>query len=361
LSARAAASIAAAVALALLAVPAAAHEVGLSRGEYVVEGAAVRAEVTFARRELINLVAGLDADHDGALTRAELAAARGAIEGALIGRIKVKGDGAPCPGAIESADLAEQDGVAIRAVYRCAARPKQLGVELGFLEDLPFGHRHLARATAGAAMTDQVLSQRSPSLTLDVPAEAAAPAPAPADGPSGAASPFQRGALYALTRYEGPAFLLALIASCADRRAALAASAAFVAAAAAGLALGARGLFTPSPLVLGPAIALSLVYVGLDAAASPAGRRRWLVALPFGVVHGLGGAAALGGAGASGGLAAGAGAVAALVAVSAAILVLSTWARRQAALPAWGLRALGAVIAASGVASGAIELVLGRT
>ncbi|HVY44548.1 MAG TPA: hypothetical protein VHB21_01665, partial [Minicystis sp.] len=53
---------AAAVALAavLLAGPARAHQVGLSRGEYTLAGDTMTAELTFARGELSSAVADLD-------------------------------------------------------------------------------------------------------------------------------------------------------------------------------------------------------------------------------------------------------------------------------------------------------------
>src|SRR3954471_7439523 len=76
----------------LVAVPARAHEVGLSRGEYAAVGATVTAQLTFARRDVLTLVAGLDADHDGTLSASEIASDRGAVSGALIGRIKVRND-----------------------------------------------------------------------------------------------------------------------------------------------------------------------------------------------------------------------------------------------------------------------------
>jgi hypothetical protein len=350
------ATLAALGAAALCTTGAGAHEVGLSRGEYVVEGATVEAQVVFARKELIALVAGLDADHDGALTSAEIGAGRDAIEGALVARIKVNGDGAACPGTLDRVELTEQDGVAVRAVYRCAERPRRLGVELAFLDDLSFGHRHLARVSAGSAAADRVLSQRNPSVALDVPAETS-PRPARGDRRS-AAPPLRRGALRVLTRHEGPAFLLALLASCSSRRAAIAAAAAFVAAVAVGLDLGALGLFAPSPRVVEAALALSLVYVGLETLGSPDGRRRFRVAVPFGVVHGLGCAAAFDAGGAPGELAAfGAGVALGLLVVIAALVPATLWARRQPAFQARGLPVLGAVIAAAGV----IGLAIGRT
>jgi hypothetical protein len=345
-----------ALAAALVVAPARAHEVGLSRGDYVVEGARVTALVVFARKELIGLVAGLDADHDGALTPAELSAARDSIEGALVSRIRVQGDGVPCPGTLESTALTEQDGVAVHAVYRCARRPRKLGVELAFLSDLSTGHRHLARATAGASLIDSVLSQRNPSLSLDVPAETGRPEPSEPAAPAGA-PPLQRGALLVLTRPFGPAFLLALLVTCPGRRDALVAAASFFAAAAVGLVLGARGLFLPSPPALAAAVALSLVYAGLEAMASRRGRARWAMAAPFGLVHGLACATAFQAEGAASSLTAfGAGVGLSLAAAIGVLVAATRWALGKPGFATKGAMAVGAVIAAAG----AIGLILGR-
>jgi hypothetical protein len=332
-------------AVALAAATAAAHAVGLSRGDYVVEGREVRSRLVFARPELAGLVAGLDADHDGTLTEAELAASRDAVEGALVGRIRVQGDGAPCPGTLDRVELAEQDGVAVLAVHRCPRRPRRLSVDLAFLADLSEGHRHLARAVAmgtsppnpaaGPSAVDAILSRRTPSFSLDVPDAPESPSP-PAE--PGARPPWQRGALLVLARPWAPAFLLAIFATCASRRAALLAAAAFTGAAALGFGLGAGGLFLPGPLALAVAVALSLVYAGIEAVVSPEPRFRWATAAPFGLVHGIAWAAAL----PAGSRPAALGGVALALAASIAIL-LSTASRARR-----GRAILGAAIAAAG-------------
>jgi hypothetical protein len=337
-------SVAALAAAALGEASAEAHEVGLSKGEYAMEGAALRAQVVFARKELITLVAGLDADGDGALTPAEVARSRDAIEGAFVGRIKVKGDGAACPGSLERAELTEQDGIALRAVYRCPKRPRELAVTLGFLDDLAFGHRHLARAGAGGAPVDQVLSQRSPGFTLAVTPEPEAPA-APDGG--GARAPLQRGALRVGASPEAWLFLAGLFVSSTRPRAMAVAAAAFATALGLGLALGARGIWTPAPRVVAVAAALSVVYVGLDARSAPDGETRWRIALPFGVVHGLGCAAALGAGGALSTFALGV--ALGLAAMTALLLPAVAWARGRPAIRGRGARVIGAAIAALGV------------
>ncbi len=340
-------------ALLLGALPASAHEVGLSRGDYLVEGAALRVDVIFARKELSALVATLDADHDGALTQPEVDAARDALQGALVGRIKVTGDGAACAGTLDRAELTEQDGLAVRALYRCARRPREVSVALTLLEDVPFGHRHLVRAHAAAGPLDLVLSQRTPSFSFTAP-----PAPPASTEPSApssargdvAASPLRRGVLHVAAAWELPVFLAGLLARCSGRRPAALAAAAFAASLGLGLVLSALGAFTPSPTVLAAAIALSLAYVGIDNLAQPAERRPW-IAVPFGLVHGLGCGAAFRALGAPAGSLGSYmfGVAAALGIVLAALLPAVAWLRAQPGSRPRGVAALSALVAAAGL------------
>ncbi len=207
------------------------------------------------------------------------------------------------------------------------------------------GHRHLARATAGSTSIDRLLSARNPRLDLDLAPEATSKVTTTEGQPA-----LRSGLGHVLARPVGPAFLAALLATCETRRAALVAAAAFASAAAVGLLLGARGLFVPSPRVLGPAVLLSLVYVGLEALVTPRGSQRWRVALPFGVVYGLAGAAAFRSLpGAPDASAFAAGVALALAGVTAALLAVAPLSRRWPALQARGVGALGAVVAAVGL------------
>lgn len=262
-----------------------AHEVGLSRGDYAVEGTRVRVDLAFARKELAGLVAGLDANHDGALTKAELDASNDAIQGAIVGRVKVTGDGAPCDGKLERAELAEQDGVALSALYACAKRPAEARVQLSLLDDLPFGHRHLVRATQAAGPLDLVLSQRVPGFSF-------APPPAPVE-PEGRAQVALRGARHVATSWPMAAFALGVLARSATRRDAITGAGLLVIAVLTGLVASAAGAFTPSPRAIAVAAALSLAYAGIDGLAARARAGVAWSALPLGVVHGLGGAVAL--------------------------------------------------------------------
>lgn len=279
--------------LALLAAgPARAHEVGLSRGEYAAAGASVTAQLTFARRDVIALVAGLDADHDGTLTAAEIDEDRDAFTGAIVGRLKVLGDGAACSGELADAKLAEEDGVSLRAVYRCPTAPRSIAVEVALLEDLPFGHRHLAHFTGSNGPSDAVLFQRSRSFSFD-----AAPGQASSEAPKasyrGKLSFFPMGIEHILTGYDHLVFLLGLVIIGGRLRSLLMVVTAFTLAHSITLAVAALGIWAPSPRLVEPAIALSIAYVGVENFFVKNAEERWRITFPFGLIHGFGFAGAL--------------------------------------------------------------------
>jgi hydrogenase/urease accessory protein HupE len=272
--------------------PAAAHEVGLSRGEYAASGASVTAQLTFARRDVLTLVAGLDADHDGALTEAEIARDHDGLNGALVGRIKIKGDGVACPGELTEARLAEDDGVTLRATYRCPAPVSAVDVEVGLLEDLPFGHRHLAHFAGPSGPSDAVLFQRNRSFSFtSTPAEAGAEPPKASY--RGKLSFFPMGVEHILTGYDHLVFLLGLVIVGGRLRSLLMVVTAFTLAHSITLAVAALGVWAPSPRIIEPAIALSIAYVGVENFFVKNAEKRWRITFPFGLIHGFGFAGAL--------------------------------------------------------------------
>ena len=286
------ATAAAVIGLTLASRVAQAHEIGLSRGEYVVAGSAVTAELAFSRREVTQAATALDADHDGAVTEIELAAARGALEWAIVGGVAIAADGAPCPGTLEEARLADEDGIVLRATYRCPAAPARLRISLTHLEDWAFGHRHVAHVAAGAGAVDQVMHRRSPSLEVDLAAPAGDTG-APSRG-SIAWSFFVQGVEHIVTGLDHLAFLFGLILLGGRLRSILAMVTAFTVAHSITLALAVLGVWTPSARLIEPAIALSVAYVGLENWFVKDAAKRWRITFPFGLVHGFGFAGALG-------------------------------------------------------------------
>jgi hydrogenase/urease accessory protein HupE len=270
--------------------PALAHTVGLSRGEYLVSGAGLRAEIVLARGELKDALPGLDADGDGAVSGAELAVAPAAL-GAVARGLEVRSAAGPCAGSLEGASLLEEDGLAVRSVYKCDGAARPAAVRMALLSSLSLGHRHLATATAGGETVQAVLHEAQPEFAL-------APGPAGATLPGiegGVAWPlFRLGVEHILTGYDHLVFLLGLVLVGGRLRALLVAVTAFTAAHSLTLALAAMGVIAPSPRLVEPAIALSIAYVGVENWFVRDTSRRWVLTFPFGLVHGFGFAGALG-------------------------------------------------------------------
>jgi hypothetical protein len=233
-----------------------AHEAGLSRGEYSATSAVVTATLTFARRDVASIPAET--------------LARGLI---------VHGDDAGCPTVVESATTVEGDGMQVVVRATCPAAPRSVVVEAFFLSELPFGHRHLARAAGvDASLT---LSRRTFSF---VPAAHSSPRPAPL-------AFLGLGMQHILTGADHLVFLLGLVIVGGRLRELLVVITAFTLGHSISLALATLSLWVPSARVVEPLIALSIVYVGIENLFTP--KQRWRITLPFGVVHGFGFASAL--------------------------------------------------------------------
>lgn len=290
------------VAAVLVTADAAAHEVGLSRGDYVVKGRTVEGVVAFARREALKLSPAVDADHDGTLSEAEVGAgstdfARRVFEGIVVER-----DGTRCTPKPGGARLVAEDGIEAYGSFACDAPVDgaSVSVKIGILGDLSTGHRHLATLAHGGAIDEAMLHKKEPGFVVKT---AAAGPPAvgseeatPAESPS-LLGFFQRGVAHVLTAWDHLAFLvaLALVAGFGARRTRGLAIAvgALILAHGATLALSVFAPLHASPRIVGALVGLAVAYVGLEnfTKGDPAGR--WRVTLPFAVTQGFAAAAVL--------------------------------------------------------------------
>jgi hypothetical protein len=350
---RRAASRLASVAVVLLhAAPARAHSVGVSRGEYRVAGGTVEAHLTFARSELATAIPGLDADHDGSISSHELAAAEPLLARVFVAGLEVRSDAGTCAGALAGASLAAEDGVAIRAAYRCGRGAHGLSIRAAFLGSLAIGHRHLAALAAGdGEPAHTVLYESRPELA------AAASPDGVHSGSAGAVawSLFRLGVEHILTGYDHLVFLLGLILVGGRLRSLLVVVTAFTLAHSLTLGLAALGAWAPSPGLVEPAIALSIAYVGVENWFVRDATRRWRITFPFGLVHGFGFAGALGEIALPAGqvpLALAAfnlGVEAGQLAVLAAVLPVVLWLGRREWFADRGVKGLSAAIALAGL------------
>jgi hydrogenase/urease accessory protein HupE len=321
-------------------VRASAHQVGISRGEYRLEGTSLRAELVFARQELIGLVPALDANKDGTLAATELDAGQEAIQTALRSGVSVRADSGACAGALLGTRLVEEDGVALETRFTCERAPTRASVELSLLQELPHGHRHLAHVPASNGSADAVLLRGA--TTLEVGASAARG--------SVVGSLLWMGVVHILSGIDHLVFLFGLILVGGRLRGLLKTITAFTVAHSLTIALAVLGIWAPSPSFVEPAIALSVAYVGCENFFVKNADRRWLITFPFGLVHGFGFAGALGElaipreqlipALVSFNL----GVEAGQLAVLAVVLPLLLWARQRDWFLTYGVRALSAVV-----------------
>jgi hypothetical protein len=269
-----------------------AHEVGLSRGDYVARGNRVEAVIAFARREAISVLPTMDGDRNESLSDAEVSASSEAYAKRIFEGIVVEREGVACSPKPTAARLVSEDGIDAYGAYECGAPAEgaTITVKMTMLETLGSGHRHLVKLSNAGKLDEAMLHRREPSLTAKG-GGAPAPSQAPEGAPPvtlGAARIAHDAALRVATGRDHVAFLvgLALMAG-VPRKQMLIAAAAFFAAVSVTLLLAARGVVTPSPAIIAPLLAAGVVYVGVENLVTKDRIARWRIALPFGLVHGF--------------------------------------------------------------------------
>jgi hypothetical protein len=269
--------------------PAFAHAVGVSSGEYRLDGRVLYGDLGLAGRELARWLPAIDTDGDGAISPEELTAGHDAVARALLSGLLVNTDGDPCPGSLDRAWVLEgEGGVVFQVRYTCPKAPGRLTLAMPLLDALPAGHRHLARVfRAGQAQT-RVLDRAHATWTL-----AGAGAPATSSAAGLAWSMLKLGVEHILTGADHLVFLLGLILVGGRLRSLVGVVSAFTLAHSITLALAALSIFAPSPRLVEPAIALSIAYVGVENLFVKDASKRWRITFPFGLIHGFGFAAAL--------------------------------------------------------------------
>jgi hydrogenase/urease accessory protein HupE len=277
--------------LVALAPPAHAHAIGLSTGDYRTQGSSVVAKLAFARGEVAVLARGVDQNEDGHLTAVEVAGSKPLLQEKILERIVVRAGDSPCGAVITDAGLTDEDGLLIGARWDCPRSDVSYEVELAIMDDLARGHRHVARTTsADGSAHDEVFFGDTRRFTL-VPS-AAPPTEKPAHEASGL-SFFKMGIEHILTGYDHLVFIVGLVLARARLRSLLTIVTAFTIAHSITLALAALDVWSPSPRIVEPAIALSIAYVGIENFFVKDASKRWRITFPFGLIHGFGFAGAL--------------------------------------------------------------------
>jgi hydrogenase/urease accessory protein HupE len=264
-----------------------AHAVGVSSGEYRLDGRVLSGDVGMAAREVARLLPAIDTDHDGSIDAEELAAGHDAFVRVVVGGLTVEADGKACAGSLERAWALEgEGGIVVQVRYTCPEVPRRVTLAAPILESLVPGHRHLARVFRAGKAQIKVLDRAHSTWTLDE-------AGRPSSIAGMAWSMLALGVEHILTGYDHLIFLLGLIIVGGSLRSLVGVVSAFTLAHSITLALAATGVLAPSPRFVEPAIALSIAYVGVENLFVKDASRRWRIAFPFGLIHGFGFAGAL--------------------------------------------------------------------
>jgi len=196
---------------------------------------------------------------------------------------------------LTDAALTEQDGLFVEGRFDCASAKNGFEVDAAILSDLPFGHRHIARTVSGDVAHDEVLyrDHRSVNVPAGGAKGEAVPPPKLDHQAGGFLSFFKMGIEHILTGYDHLVFLLGLVLARGRVKQLIGVVTAFTIAHSISLALAAFGVWAPSPRIVEPAIALSIVYVGIENFFVKDASKRWRITFPFGLIHGFGFAGAL--------------------------------------------------------------------
>jgi HupE / UreJ protein len=256
-----------------------AHAVGVSSGEYRLDGKILYGDLGMAGRELARLLPAIDSDHDGAIGTDELTAGHDAVARAFIGGLTAKAGAHPCTGTLDRAwALEAEGGVVFQVRYVCPEVPGRLTLAMPMLDALAPGHRHMARLFRAGKAEVKVLDRAHATWDLDGVSSTS-------NGIAMAWSMLKLGIEHILTGADHLVFLLGLILVGGSLRSLVGVVSAFTLAHSITLALAAFSIFAPSPRLVEPAIALSIAYVGVENLFVTDASKRWRITFPFGLIH----------------------------------------------------------------------------
>jgi len=278
--------------IATLAWSALAHTTGLSTSDLNFGTNGLQAEMTFAGVDLTLALAHLetvspsDANQDGKLTQDELASGLDRLRKFAADCLSVEFDGQTVsPGPARFA-LDDKDNFRAEMIYP-GPRPGQLRVRATLFKHLPPDHLHFlaVHETDGKTLGNKMLKPTDDFLEIKLPTGSAEPA----RRISTFTDFLKLGVEHIWTGYDHLMFLLALLLVCGTFKSAIQVVTFFTVAHSFTLAFATLNLVWVSGRVVEPAIAASIVYVGVENFARSEGPKgRWLITFLFGLVHGFG-------------------------------------------------------------------------
>lgn len=268
-----------------------AHDPGMSRGDYQLDGQILSVELSFAQSDFVASFPNHDLDGNGALNERERDGVE--VDSALVFD-QILSVSAPSPGAAHSAIVACQlvsssaffadpIDINLRAIYECAGESKAVETTLLMINRLPFGHRHLAYASGSLL----AVADRRMIAIVHTPVTRS-------NGNSGGALQLvAMGAMHIAEGADHVLFVLVMLLASQRRRDLIAAVTAFTVGHSISLAIVSTGLWLPSPDWVEPVIALTIALSGLQLIGKRSLAHIGLPVFCIGLIHGLGFGAAV--------------------------------------------------------------------
>ena len=276
----------------LFVVHAFAHDVGLSTATIEPRDGSVNVALTFSAKDIEQLVA-LDGDSDGRITPAEFAAQQGKVAQALTnGCYLVCGENRLCAKSV-ACELNQTNNVAIQLVFANPAS-NTFAISFPVIRDLAAGHRMFVSEIGSdhKAIVEQLISRESPDVQL-IKTDAGRGGAEPETAHS-FTSFVWLGVEHIGTGYDHLLFLFGLLLVARSLKSSLAVISSFTLAHSITLAASTLNLVALPSSITEPAIAASIVYVGVEnllRGGEPRGR--CLLTFAFGLIHGFGFASVL--------------------------------------------------------------------
>jgi hydrogenase/urease accessory protein HupE len=194
-------------------------------------------------------------------------------------------DGVPLQGRVEQRGRDEKNGVRLVLAFERQSGDR-LTVRTLVPGQLGSGHRQLVTVHSrdGRVVAQRMLGGGDEELSVDLSAT---------DVGASWSDFIVLGVHHILGGYDHLLFLAALLLGVRQLRSVVGTVTAFTIAHSLTLAVAALGLFELSPSIVEPAIAASIVYVGLENLLRRDVESRWKLTFAFGLIHGFGFASAL--------------------------------------------------------------------
>jgi hydrogenase/urease accessory protein HupE len=275
------------VALLASAVGARAHAPGLSNLAIQLRGSSLDADLIVSWQEIENIVP-LDGDGNRDLSNDEFAAAKAKLNALCETAIAFEADGQPLK--LIKSDVQREDTTGIHFIthWEFPTNVTVLLVRSEIIADLQRGHRQIVsvRGVTNALLAESSISRDKIIVEVSLGATA--------EKRDHTIPQFLwLGIEHIITGWDHLAFLLGLLVVGAKLREAVKIITAFTIAHSLTLALATFDLIRLPSSIVEPAIAASIVYVGVENIMRREYRGRWMLTFAFGLIHGCGFATAL--------------------------------------------------------------------